>query len=176
MSDKNGEEVQYWDKVVFISFLTEKDECRTEAFRALLRNIEMPLADARLILSAYVVAEVHPSNSYNKDHQEILHDMFMTDRNYVQFYAVTRRIAFRAVELTRDYSVSNADAVHLATASEARVDVFYTYDGNRQNKRSGELLRLNGLLSNPGDPPPRIVTPNQDLLTLWNLPSLQPPS
>jgi predicted nucleic acid-binding protein len=172
MPDPSGREVQYWDSVLFTSFITETLPERVQAFRQLLRNLQMPLGNYRLVLSTLVITEVRPPGTGNAAHERIVEELFDADRPYIRFYAVTRRIAALARDLVIQFSgLTNPDAIHLATAVEARADVFFTYDGARDTsrRRSGGLLRLNGQI---GSPPLRIVTPDQELWPLFN----QPPS
>jgi hypothetical protein len=81
-----------------------------------------------------------------------------------------------AHEFTRTHGLRNADAIHVATALIARVDVLYTWDDKKQ-RRAG-LLGHNGKI---GKPPLRIeVPPDPDKGTLFvpkteDLLSLPPP-
>jgi PIN domain len=74
-----------------------------------------------------------------------------------------RPTAELAHEITRTYGLTNADAVHVATAVIAKVPVLYTYD-SAKGKRRG-LLRHDRKI---GDPPLRIeVPPDPDAGTLY---------
>jgi predicted nucleic acid-binding protein len=188
MPDPGGKEIQYWDSMLFTSFLTETIPDRVDSFRQLLRRVEMHLSDSRAVASTFVIAEVHPLDTNNQQHQRLVEDLFDADRPYLQFYAVTRRVALLARDLTMQVTgLTNPDAIHLATALIARADVFLTYDGARDNKkkRSGALLRLDGKL---GNPPLKITTPEAELMPLIHAlqqqaairaaqppPALQPP-
>lgn len=93
--------------------------------------------------------------------------MFDANRPYLQFCAVSRRIAVRARDLGSQFNrLTVPDAIHIATALEAAVDAFLTYDGApelkselKKNRRSGGLLAFNGQI---GNPPLRIETPRVD--------------
>lgn len=177
MPDPGGKEVQYWDSVLFTSFLTETIVERAESFRQLLRQVEMRFSHSRAVVSTFVIAEVRPLATHNSHHQRIVDDLFNANRPYLQFYTVTRRIAFLARDLTMQFDgLTNPAAIHLATAVIARADLFLTYDGARDNRRrrSGALLRLSEQI---GDPPLKITTPEAELIPLFGtLPEpLEPP-
>jgi predicted nucleic acid-binding protein len=178
MPDPGGREIQYWDSVLFTSFLTETIPERAESFRQLLRRVEMPLSHYRAVASTFVIAEVRSVDTDNPKHQEIVSELFNADRPYLRFYAVTRRVALLARDLTVKFrGLTNPDAVHLATALIAGADVFLTYDGARdkRNKRSGDLLALSRKI---GDPPLKIATPEEELEPLFHAlrAAAQPPS
>lgn len=52
---------------------------------------------------------------------------------------VNEKIYNRAKEITRQFKIKNLDALHLATAEEAKVDFFITCDYNLIRKFKGEL-------------------------------------
>jgi len=176
MPDAGGKEVQYWDAPVFISFLTATQPQRVGAFRQMLRNLQMPLGNFRVVLSTLVLVEVRPIDSDNPQHERIVSELFDTDRPYLQFYTVSQPIARRARELAAQFKqLTNPDAVHLATALHAGADVFLTYDGARDNKarRSGGLLQYDEQV---GNPPLRIVEPEFDWGPLFRQAPPVPPS
>ncbi len=173
MPDQGGKEIQYWDRVVFTSFLTESHQQRVQAFRQLMNDITMQFSHARAVTSTFAISEVHPLDTNNAEHQRVVMDLFDADRPYLQFYAVSRRIARRARDLCLQFDgLTNPDAIHLATALIARADVFLTYDGARDNRRRrlGKLLRLDGQI---GSPPLKFATPDAHL---WPLFEHQSPS
>jgi predicted nucleic acid-binding protein len=175
MPDPGGKEIQYWDAVLFTSFLTETIPERVDSFRQLLRQVEMRLAHARAVASTLVIAEVRPYDTDNPAHKQLVEDLFDADRPYLQFFAVSRRVAMLARQLATQYDgLTNPDAIHLATALIAGADVFLTYDGARDNKnrRSGKLLRLDGQL---GSPPLKIRTPEMELAPLLAALAQPPP-
>jgi hypothetical protein len=92
---------------------------------------------------------------------------------YIYIRSVTRQVAELAHEFTRTHGLRNADAVHVATAVIAKVDVLYTWDDPKQ-RRSG-LIRHNMKI---GNPPLRIEKPpDPDKDTLFeNRPPAEEPS
>ena len=75
-----------------------------------------------------------------------------------------RETAEMAHHLTRTHGLTNADAVHVATASTSKADVLYTYDDPKK-KRKG-LLRHSLSICNP---PLRIERPpDPDAGTLFD--------
>src|SRR5215208_8114038 len=153
MPDPGGKEIHYWDAMVFSSFITEQDPDRVAAFTRLLANLTIRTAHYRLVLSTFIITEVRPPpDTRNPHHETSVRGLFHADRPYIRFYAVTMRIAERARDLAVQYpTLTNPDAIHLATALEAGADVFYTYDGPKDNKRrrSGNLLYLNERIGSP---------------------------
>lgn len=122
----------YWDANCFIYLLDssgEKYRDRRDIAKAILNDAR--LGDVKLITSTFSRAEVRKSSGHptltRTQHQEIS-EFFK--HSFIEMRAVTRRIADLAAELGERYGLSPTDAVHLATAVEAGVQEFQSWDGD----------------------------------------------
>jgi predicted nucleic acid-binding protein len=142
--------LQYWDSCLFINFLTRQDQEKADTVAALIERARRETF--RILVSTLVIAEVRPSDEYSQASREIVEEIFATNRPYIQFAAPTRSIATRARELgAENRQLTVPDCIHLATAMELEADVFFTWDGDRDNvlRRSRGLLRFDRQLGNP---------------------------
>jgi predicted nucleic acid-binding protein len=161
-----AKERQYWDSNLFIDFLTDKSSPqsqRSKTFKDLVA--EARSGHSIILLSNIVLAEVRPKRARNGEHRELLEELLEANRPFVQFYGVTRRIALRARDEGAKHSLSIPDAIHVATALEAKAKVLFTYDGLKKDAPISGLLRLNGQM---GNPPLRIEVPRVRLGPLFN--------
>lgn len=164
--------VQYWDSNLFIYFLMNepRHKDRIDIIRALLRIAQH--GKLRIVLSNLVLCEVRSRSEHDAEHRQIVDELFDANRPYVQFYALSRRIALRARAIGSQFNdITGPDAIHVATALEASVDTFLTYDGAseigpevRRNRRSARLLQFDGEI---GTPPLKIEMPRLDLGPLF---------
>ena len=151
---------QYWDSCLFLAYLQNKPEERelVETISALLRRAES--GDALIVVSTLVLAEIRPLRTYDPSHDEVLWDLFHTNRSYLKMVGLSPRIAELAGTIGSEHQITSPDAVHVATASSERVDVMLTQDGARdkERRRSGGLLFYNGKI---GNPPLKIAMPTR---------------
>jgi predicted nucleic acid-binding protein len=146
----NEVERQYWDSCLFIDFIADKDPNGSQRSRTFKELVNIARAGQSVILlSNIVLAEVRPKKAKNGEHRELLEELLEFSRPFVQFYAVSRSIALRAREVGGKHALSIPDAIHIATALEAKADVLFTYDGLRSGKVNNGLLGLNLVVGNP---------------------------
>ena len=142
---------EYWDTCLFLAYLQNKPEERelVETISALLRRAESD--DTLIVVSTLVLAEIRPLRPYEPGHDEIIWDLFHTNRHYLKMVALSPRIAVLAATIGSEHRITTPDAVHVATAWSERVDVMLTIDGARDNerRRSGGLLAYDGRIGSP---------------------------
>jgi len=137
---------RYWDSDCFLAFFKEEAD-RVDLCRSVIRRAEA--GEILLVTSALTLAEVlnlkgQPPLPHNI--RQLVTDFFKND--YIHVRNVTRRVAESARELVWDAKIDPKDAIHVATALEARLPLLNTFDG--------KLLSQNGLV---GDPPLIIAHP-----------------
>ncbi len=154
--------VQYWDSVLFISYLTGSIAERVSLVKVLLAHVHSK--KIAVVTSTFTLAEVRyfrpgsstvKANDAGRD-QEIA-DLFTSP--VIEFRAVTDFIGRRAYELGRDHNqLSPADCVHIATAEDIGADALLTWDGSGvKGRRSPEkMLAHDGKI---GEPPLAIQEP-----------------
>lgn len=139
----------YWCACVFLAFL-KKEEGRGETCRKLLDEVER--GKIRLFTSTFTFAEVTKGSDQDLDLR--IEQFFEND--YIIPVAVDRLVAEDARRLIWrirdevDKKLKPADAIHLASARRADVDVLVTFDSR--------LLGLNGKLEDL----PRMEEPKAD--------------
>jgi predicted nucleic acid-binding protein len=136
--------IQCWDSGLFIDYLMDVGDVpssKSEVFDRLIQDAERGLI--RIALSFVVLAEVRPKKRNNASIKKI-ETMLESDRAYFEWFPVTRAIGARAQRIGAAYSIEVPDAIHLATAIEAKAEVFLTYDGSHADKKDDGLLALNG--------------------------------
>ncbi len=140
----------YWDACVFIAALEKLNKDRVDACLDLVRQAKS--GELVIVTSAWAIIEVNKLDDLEKatgvlreDQSKMILDFF--ENPYIKVRQLDRATAELAHELTRTHGLTNADAVHVATAILAKVDVFYTYD-DAKKKRKG-LLRHDGKIGKP---------------------------
>lgn len=139
---------RYWDSDAFLGWLAEEED-KVEECRAVIRAAEE--GKTILITSALTLTEVLwmrrreriPAESAEKVQQFFQHE-------YIVVNDLDRRIAEDAQRLVWHHSIKPKDAVHVATALDAKVARMETFDGDLI-KKSGEV----------GEPPLEIGRPNE---------------
>ncbi len=139
----------YWDACCFISRI-QRDP---EHIVALEYITDEAAADrVTIVTSTLSIAEVS-CITREATLEEVARDAETIarffDNPYIVVRQVTRRIAEHAAAIGREFGVKPPDAIHLATAIEAGVQIVHTYDDKK-------LLKLDGKV---GTPPLTIVTP-----------------
>lgn len=138
---------RYWDSCCFLGVLN-KEADKLAACRAVLR--EAKNGTLRIVTSALTLTEVlRPKGTtvIPKEKAEEIHRFFQHE--WIVVYNLDRALAERARDVVWNYSVDHKDSIHVATAIDANVDQFDTYDG--------ALIALSGKI---GDPALTIGQPN----------------
>jgi len=125
-------DVLYWDTSVFLCFLNKVETERREICEDILRNAKA--GKVRLLTSTYTIAEVIRPKSKSipgasrltADQIQKIEGMFRW--KWIQKIDVDQRVAFKAVELARDYDLLPADAVHAASAILENVTILQQWD------------------------------------------------
>jgi predicted nucleic acid-binding protein len=126
----------YWDSTAFLCFLKQHEGER----RGICEDILYHARDGKVNLytSTFTITEViRPRNGDVKGARmltpEEIGDMEgMFQWPWLKKIDVDQRVARKAVELSRDYALSAADAIHAASALVAQADVLQHWD-----RRSG---------------------------------------
>lgn len=146
-------EIAYFDTCLFIELLQQDDKDRFEACEALRAKAEKN--EIVIVTSTWTIVEVNKlegSTALLQAQSKLILDFF--ENPYIALRPLDRRTASEAHELTRTHGLTNADAVHVATATINRCNVLYTYDAAKKKRRG--LLRHNLKV---GNPPLRIEKP-----------------
>ena len=120
---------RYWDSTNFISLIAEDEPARADICQHILEDADQ--GNCRIIISALAIAEVIKPKGQPvlaEDAETTISNFFLHD--YISVYDLTRTIAENARKLARQHGLKPNDAVHLATAIGAGVDVFETYNTN----------------------------------------------
>lgn len=117
----------YWDSCNFISLISEDEATRADVCQHILEDAEN--GSVEIVISTLTIAEViRPKGAVilTIDQEESISSFFL--HKYILTYDVTRAIAESARKLSRQHRLKPRDAIHLATALEADVDVFQTWN------------------------------------------------
>src|SRR5262249_2514454 len=118
----------YWDSCVFIDRLQ-----RSPDKIVVLEELTDAARAAKLIIvaSTLCIAEtvkIGTGDAGSKSQSESIFKFF--ENPWIELVQVDFEIAKLAHEISRDYGVKPADAIHVATAIKAKVEVLHTYDGS----------------------------------------------
>ena len=143
---------EYWDSCLFLAYLQNKPQERelVETISALLRRAES--GDTLIVISTLVLAEIRPLYPYDPNHEEVVWDLFRTDRPHLKMVNVLPRIADLSATIGGQHqAITVPDAIHVATAWSERVNVMFTLDGSpdKERRRSGKLLFYDGKIGRP---------------------------
>ena len=119
-------ERRYWDSDCFLGWLQAEDG-KVEPCRYVL-NVAAR-GELEIITSALTIAEVlhiPGRQPIPADKRQQVIDFFK--RSYIIPMSITRRIAEDSRDLVWDHGIEPKDALHVATALKAKVDVFNTFD------------------------------------------------
>jgi len=142
-------ERRYWDSDCFLGWLNQEPDKEDLCGHVLTEADEGKIL---LVTSALTLAEVLKIDSSRRidiDQEQQVINFFKNE--YIAVRNVTRHIAESARELVWHKGIDPKDAIHVATAIDAGLEYFNTFDKN--------LLRKNGLI---GDPPLIISRPQVD--------------
>jgi predicted nucleic acid-binding protein len=143
---------RYWDSDCFLGFLQAEPDKETLC-RAVLADAER--GNVMIVTSALTIAEVlhlRGRTPLPKVIRQKVTDFFKNE--YISIRNVTRRIAESARDLVWDTGIHPKDAIHVATALEARLSLMNTFDG--------DLIKKSAQIGHPplliGKPQPPIQT------------------
>lgn len=119
-------ERRYWDSDCFLGWLQAEDD-KVDSCRQVL-NLAAK-GELEIITSALTIAEVlnlrgHKPIPSDKRKQVIA----FFKRSYIVPVSITRLIAEDSRDLVWDHGIDPKDALHVATAIKAKVDVLNTFD------------------------------------------------
>lgn len=147
----------YWDSDVFIHRIEETPD-KIQTLRAITDAAER--GEVRIVTSALTLVEVSKLNNLELlpewTEQRVI-EFF--ENEYISVRTVDRFVAAMARPIIRGHNLKPPDAIHVATAIMARVNVMHTYDGEK-------LLPLTGRIHQP---PLRIEEPQWEFQTELNL-------
>ncbi len=132
----------YWDASVFLCFLNKKEIERRNNCEDILYHAKA--GELIIYTSTYTIAEVikpkEIKDAIRLTSTQISKIQQMFQWSWVRKIDLSQRVAFKAVELARDYGLSPADSVHVASALSIPVDVFQKFD--RDFSRVANLLSI----------------------------------
>jgi len=146
----------YWDSCVYIDCIQRHPD-RGAVLDSIIKQAKH--GEIVLVASALVLAEVSklkdPNATAEEEAERILR---FFENDFIKVRNVTRRIAEHAADMTRRHSIKPSDAIHVATALEAKCLSLQTYDGVKGCR--GKLIALDGKMGSPPLPIeiPRIVS------------------
>ena len=132
-------ERRYWDSDCFLGWLQAEPD-KEEFCRQVLEAAEE--SRVLLITSALTLAEVlylRGRSPIPRERKEQVVTFFKNE--YIAVRNVTRHVAEYARELVWENGIAPKDAIHVATALDARVPLLNTFDG--------DLLAKSGMVGNP---------------------------
>ncbi|MBF0373093.1 MAG: type II toxin-antitoxin system VapC family toxin [Alphaproteobacteria bacterium] len=119
-------ELVYWDSVCFLAYFQEEAD-RVGACQATLERAEA--GDILIVTSTLTLAEclwLRNAPPIPKDRADIVRKFFR--RSIIRLRNVTRFISEEAQTLVWDYGIKPKDAIHVATAIEAKIQTLETFD------------------------------------------------
>lgn len=133
-------ELIYWDSDAFLGWL-QSEPGKAELCEGALKRAES--GEALIITSALTIAEVlwmRGAPKIKREKAEILRRFFR--RSFIRVRNVTRVISESAQDLVWDHNIKPKDAIHVATALDAKAPILETFDDG--------LIAKSGTV---GDPP-----------------------
>ena len=152
---------QYWDSALFLAFLTRKEQDKHDLIRQLI-NDEYESGLTNIVISTAVLVELRPYmeitvedkerlgerarkklTTYRLDDAAVIESIIANPE--LDIRPLTVRIAQKAREIGRDHpQLTPMDCVHIATAIDAKVDVLFTWDGQRKGSKPEYMLPHDG--------------------------------
>jgi predicted nucleic acid-binding protein len=129
----------YWDSDAFLGWL-QAEPGKAELCAGTLKRGD--LGEVIIFTSALTIAEVlwmRGAPMVTQDKADIVRKFFR--RSYIRVRNVTRSVSESAQDLVWSHGVKPKDAIHVATALEARVTALETFDDG--------LLKKSGTIGNP---------------------------
>jgi predicted nucleic acid-binding protein len=122
--------VVYWDTSMFLCFLNRREGERRKIAQDILENARK--GRIVIVTSWFTVAEVIRPKSVPAGQRltpaQISKIEGMFRWKFLKKIQVHETVAFKAVELARDYSLKPADSIHGATAVIEGVDALHAWD------------------------------------------------
>ena len=151
-------EQRYWDSDCFLGWLLEEPD-KVEHCREVLSAAE----DGKILIvtSALTIAEVLALRGRLKipsEDREKVENFFRQE--YIVVRNITRRIAENARSFVWDFGVAPKDALHVATAIDAKLTLLNTFDKKLKNK-SGKIGKPPLIMDLPSYKAPKL--PFEDL-------------
>jgi predicted nucleic acid-binding protein len=133
---------RYWDSCNFISLVAEDEPTRAETCQRILEDAEA--GDSEIVISSLTIAEVIKPKGYETIPEEIdqkIANFFL--HRYILVHDLTRIVAEKARTYARQYGMKPNDAVHLATAVLAQVNVLETWNlKDFKNAKDAGILNI----------------------------------
>jgi predicted nucleic acid-binding protein len=149
----------YWDSSVFLRLLSRANNAQVAEQQRICATIwdRSIRGEIQIITSALAITEVlrppRVAGPLPQDAEQKIHDLFEEPQLVV--VTLDPALGFEARELSLKHQLSRDDAIHLASALRAKVDVFHTYDG------TGMKPGLMGKSGTMGSPPLKIAVPGE---------------
>lgn len=117
---------RYWDSDCFLGWLQAEPD-KEEKCRAVLEAAVH--GEILIVSSALTIAEVLAVRGHEKisPHKRTMVENFFRNE-YIVIRNVTRRIAEMARSMVWDHNIAPKDAIHVATAIDAKLQLFNTFD------------------------------------------------
>jgi len=134
----------YWDTSCFICFLNRSELHRRRICEDVLRNAQAGVIE--LYTSTWTIAETIKPKAKSipgaraLSAREIAAIDGMFRWTWIRKIDVDQRIAYKAVELSRDFGLTPSDAVHAASAIVWKLDVLQKWD--RDFSKVGHLISV----------------------------------
>jgi predicted nucleic acid-binding protein len=132
-------ELIYWDSATFLAYF-QNEAGRVENCQGTLDRAQA--GDVGIITSTLAIAEclwLRGQDPIPKDRAEIVQRFFR--RSFIRMRNVTRNTAEAAQDLVWNHAIKPKDAIHVATAIEAKVSILETFDAG--------LIGKSGLVGQP---------------------------
>ncbi|MYB44034.1 MAG: type II toxin-antitoxin system VapC family toxin [Acidimicrobiia bacterium] len=134
-------ELRYWDSVCFLAVM--KDEPKSQLCDGVIQAAEA--GDVLIVTSTWTLTEViriKGWDSMTEAEDGVIRGFF--ERDYIALRAVTEEIGHLSRQLAWQQRYSPKDAIHVATALDAKCAVLDTFDRNliRRGAPKGSDLRI----------------------------------
>lgn len=119
-------ELLYWDSDAFLGWL-QNEPGKAELCEGTIKRAEA--GEVLIITSALTITEVlwmRGAPKVSRDKAQILRRFFR--RSFIRVRNVTRAVAENAQEVVWDYNIRPKDALHVATALDAKALILETFD------------------------------------------------
>lgn len=151
----------YWDSCSFIHFLKQTPEYYT-VLKEIMKRASG--GESKIVTSAVSIAEVckiPDEGLFPSEQSDKILDMMKL--SCIELWQADRKICQEAHHLIRFHGMLPMDAIHMATALTANVDVVVTTDSKKYRRKG--LLFYDGKI---GNPPLKIKLPNSAVIyELW---------
>jgi predicted nucleic acid-binding protein len=121
----------YWDACLFLEALQKKNQDRLDSCLELIDKAKKN--QLIIVTSVFTLTEVHKlqyleatTGLSRAEQSKLILEFF--ENPFINMRPLDRQIGEMAHEFTRTHSLTGADAIHVATAIVAKVDVLYTWD------------------------------------------------